>query len=448
MGAMPEEDVAAPTKVDERVTEPAGTSRSDAALAAYRRRMRALRILYAAGIAAVVAIALVLVKIAYDHGEISHAHLHTAQAPPSLATAPTPAATPRRAWSNTDVTAIGAPAVGGTVVTHDTHTVRGRDARTGAQTWSYTRTDRTVCTAIQAQSVTIAVYRLGGNCDELTAVDSETGARLWTRTLDKDGAVFDGPATYAVNGGTVMFVSPTSVYTIASGGSADEGNGGLDYWVFHHTGCTINSAVLGNSGALISQTCHGQDCKGHKFCGDGTQLLLRDQTAGTDDKSTDNPDVVKWNHLGSDLIPTSAGLTVTARDADGATLHVFDPESGKQTAQLALSGDSGSSAPFGFASATDADLIWIGARTYALASKGTSFAWTAPTTGVPTVADSAAVLSGDHAFAPTSSGAVLLNGSTGSPTTRYPIAPPASGSRVFALGTGLLVAGPRTVAYR
>src|ERR1700750_24424 len=103
MGAMPEEDVAAPTKVDERVTEPAGTSASDAALAAYRRRMRPLRILYAAGIAAVVAIALVLVKIAYDHGEISHAHLHTAQAPASLATAPSPPALPRQAGASTDI---------------------------------------------------------------------------------------------------------------------------------------------------------------------------------------------------------------------------------------------------------------------------------------------------------------------------------------------------------
>lgn len=445
---MPEEDVSAPTKVDERTSEPAGGSASDAALAAYARRMRPLRIAYAAAIAAVIAIALVLVKIAYDHGEISHAHLHTAQAPPSLATAPSPAAAPKRAWLNTDATAIGTPAIGGTVVTHDEHTVRGRDARTGAQTWSYTRTDRTVCTAVQAQSVTLAVYRLDGNCDELTAVDSQTGQRLWTRTLDKDGAEFDGPASYAVNGSTVMFVSPTSVYTIATGGTSDQGNGGLDYWVFHHAGCTINSAVLGNAGALISQTCRRQDCQGHKFCGDGTQLLLRDQTAGTDDKSTDNPDIVKWNQLGSDLIPTSAGQTVTARDPDGATLHVFDPKTGKETARLALSGDSGSTVRSGFASATDADLIWVGDRTYALANKAKSFAWTAPTTGVPTVLGGAAILSGGQALAPTSSGAVLLNGGTGTPATSYPIPPPPAGSQVFALGTGLLVAGPKTIVYQ
>lgn len=445
---MPEEDIAARTRVDERRSEPAERSASDAALATYLRRMRPLRIAYAAGIAALVAIALVLVKIAYDHGELSHAHLHTAQAAPSVATAPTPDATPKLAWSNTDTTAIGVPAVGGTVVTHDAHTVRGRDARTGAQTWSYTRTDRTVCTAIQAQDVTVAVYRLAGNCDELTAVDSQTGQRLWTRTLDKDGAEFDGPASYSVNGSTVMFVSPTSVYTLATGGTSDQGNGGLDYWVFHHAGCSINSAVLGNAGALISQTCHGQDCQGHKFCGDGTQLLLRDQTAGTNDKSTDNPDIVKWNHLGSDLIPTSAGLTVTARDPDGATLHVFDPQTGKQTARLALSGDSGSRAPSGFTSATDADLIWVGGHTYALASKATSFAWTAATTGVSTVVGGAALLTGGQALAATSTGAALLHGGTGTPATNYPIPPPAAGSQVFALGTGLLVAGPHTLVYQ
>jgi hypothetical protein len=443
MGDVSEEPDAA-TRVEDRPL-----SSSDAALDRYRRRMRPLRIGYAVAIVGAVVIALVVVKIAYVRGEISHVHLHIATSvAPSISNAPTPTPTLAKLWSSTDTSAIGTPVDVGTVVTHDGHTVRGRDALTGTQTWSYTRSDRSVCTSIQTSSVTIAVYRLHGDCDELTALDSQTGARRWTRTLDKDGAEFDGPATYAVNGSTVMFVSHTSIYAISSGGTADGGDGGLDYWVFHHGGCIINGAVLGNAGALISQTCHGENCDGHKFCGDGTQLLLRDQTTGTDDKSTTNPDIVKWNDLGTNLIPTSAGQTVTARDPGGATLHEFDAKTGKDTAQLALAGDSGASAPSAVTTATDADLIWIGGHTYALTSGEKAFRWQAATTGLPTTQASNSILAGGDALAPTSAGAALLDTGTGRVMTRYPIAAPAPGSTIYPLGTGLLVAGPDTVVYR
>src|SRR6478736_7428619 len=247
MGAMSEQDAGA-TRVD----DPPAASASDRALARHAARMRPLRIVYALVLAVVVIAALVIVKIAYVRGEISHVTLKTVASAPPAIPAGTPSAALTRAWTSTDTTAIDTPVNGGTVVTHDLHTVRGRNARTGAQTWSYTRTDRSVCTAIQTQSVTIAVYKLHGNCDELTGLDSATGARKWTRTLDKDGAEFDGPATYSVVGGNVMFVSRTSIYSIAPGGDADHGNGGLDYWTFHHPGCTINGAVLGTAGALIS----------------------------------------------------------------------------------------------------------------------------------------------------------------------------------------------------
>jgi hypothetical protein len=430
------------------IVDPPAPSTSDEVIAAYTRRLRPWRIGYAIAVTAVVVVALVIVKIAYDHGEISHVHLHTvANPPPSIANSPTPAASLTKAWSSTDATAIGTPLVDGTVVTYDAHTVRGRNALTGAPTWSYTRTDRTVCTAIQTESVTIAVYKLHGDCDELTALESTTGDRRWTRTLDKDGAVFDGPASYSVDGGNVMLVSRTSIYSLSAAGTADDGNGGLDYWTFYHRGCAINGAVLGSGGALISQTCHGEDCQQRKFCGDGTQLLLRDGSASYDDKSTTNPDQVKWNDLGNALVPTSAGATVTARDAGGATLTRFDAKTGKAAARLALTGPSGAGAASAFRTGTDADLIWVGRTTYALRSGDSSFAWRAGSTGVPTT-PSSTVLSGAALLTPTSSGAVALDPDNGTVSTRYPIAPPAAGSTVTPLGSGLLVAGAHTVVYR
>lgn len=443
---------AATTRVDDPPPEPPADPVSERALADYARRMRPLRIGYAAAITVVVIAALVIVKIAYDHGELSHAHLHTvASAPPSVSASPSPAAQLTRAWTTTDATAIGTPVYDGTIVTHDQHTVRGRDALTGRQTWSYTRTDRTVCTAIQTQGVTVAVYRLHGNCDELTALASDTGTRRWTRTLDKDGAEFNGPATYSINGSNAMFVSHTAIYAVSVSGTADNGNGGLDFWTFHHVGCRINSAVLGNAGALISQTCHRQDCNGHKFCGDGTQLLLRAATTGTDDKSTTNPDIVSWNDLGSDLVPTSAGATVTARDPDGATLHVLSRKSGKQTGQLALSGDAGSGAPSAYVAGTDADLIWIGTHTYALSPTGRFFAWQADTAGVPTITDPSNILSAHHAarvaLVATTSGAARIDPHDGKIIAHYAASTP-PGSTVYPLGAGLLVAGARTTVYR
>jgi len=307
-----------------------------------------------------------------------------------------------------------------------------------------------VCTAIQTQSVTIAVYKLHGNCDELTGLDSATGARKWTRTLDKDGAEFDGPATYSVVGGNVMFVSRTSIYSIAPGGDADHGNGGLDYWTFHHPGCTINGAVLGTAGALISQTCSGEKCNGAKFCGDGPQLLLRQSTAKYDDNSSTNkgnPDAIVWNDFGSNLVPTSAGQTVTARDPDGRALHLFDAKTGKSTAALALTGNSGRTAPTAVTSGTDADLIWIGGRTYALATAASSFAWQAATSNVPSAPDGSAVLTDAELLAPTPAGAVRLDPRNGTVMTRFAIAPPPAGSTVVPLGNGLLVAGPGTTVY-
>lgn len=46
------------------------------------------------------------------------------------------------------------------MITFSTDGVRGRYARTGAGTWSYTRTDRTLCQAIQGQGLIVALFEL------------------------------------------------------------------------------------------------------------------------------------------------------------------------------------------------------------------------------------------------------------------------------------------------
>jgi hypothetical protein len=427
-----------------------GMPARDAAVDSYTARMRRWRILYAAGIAVVVVAAVVIVKIAYAHGEISHVTLRTApSAAPSLPAAE-PSGTLTQAWSSADHTAIGTPYSGGTVITYSTHTVAGRDARTGAVRWSYTRTDRTVCTAAQLADVTIAVYRLNGNCDELTALASGTGQRRWTRTLDENGHPVNGTPQFAVGSDTFMVTTPQQIYAISPDGTSGADNGGLDRWIFSQSGCTINSAVLGTAGVLISQTCATPDCAGLKFCGPGPQLLLRDPITGTDDNvNKDNPNRVEWNLIGNTMTPVSADGVISAINSAGTTLTTLDVKQGKKIAALPLSGTPDAGKPGASttaASVGDDELIRIGEMTYAVGSGAKSVRWHTATAALPVsdqVPGARSLLS-----VPASSGIAQLDPADGRVSHTFDITPPAAGSQVYPLGTGFLVAGPHTVVYR
>jgi hypothetical protein len=424
---------------------------SDAAVAAYLARLRRWRIVYAAAIVAVVVAAVVIVKIAYVHGEISHASLQTVpSAAPSLPVAE-PSGTLTRAWSSTDHTAIGVPYSGGTVITYSTHTVAGRDARTGAVRWSYTRTDRTVCTAAQLADVTIAVYRLNGNCDQLTALASGTGQRRWTRTLDENGHPVDGTPQFAVGSDTFMVTTPQQIYAISPDGTAGSDNGGLDRWIFSQSGCTINSAVLGTAGVLISQTCTTPDCAGLKFCGAGTQLLLRDPITGTDDNvDKDNPNRIEWNLIGNTMTPVSADGVISAVNAAGTTLTTLDVKHGKKIAALPLPGSQDAGTPAAAITAAQVgkdELIHLGGITYAIDAGAKKIRWHRVTAALP-VADQVPGAGSLRLSAPTSGGIVQLDSSDGRVRGSFDVTPPDAGSQVYPLGAGFLVAGPRTVVYR
>jgi hypothetical protein len=210
---------------------------SQAALDRYAVRLRRERLRYWIALAVVVAAASVFAAEVWSHGEISHTTLRTvAKAPASVAPG-TPTSVQHELWSTTDTAAMGTPYSGGSVVTYDTHTVRGRDARTGKQTWSYTRTDRTVCTAMQVQGVTVAVYKLNGNCDELTGLNSGTGKRVWTRTLDEDTHQLNGVPQFSISGTTVMFVSPAVIYAINT-------TDGYDAWRYPSNQVATNCSGL------------------------------------------------------------------------------------------------------------------------------------------------------------------------------------------------------------
>lgn len=96
--------------------------------------------------------------------------------PPAAAVAVPAAFTPgwRRPSAATAFPLVAGPAV----VTADAGTVTGRDAATGAEQWSYTRTAQ-ICTAAAGFGDVLALYRNedATACSELTALDPGSGAR-------------------------------------------------------------------------------------------------------------------------------------------------------------------------------------------------------------------------------------------------------------------------------
>jgi hypothetical protein len=115
------------------------------------------------------------------------AHTTSVPAARPLPTAPaTPSELPptlAEAW-RAPSSATSAPVTAGpVVVTGDGSTVTGRDPLTGRQRWLYRR-DIPLCTVGAGWDMALAVYRRGGYCSEVTALQSATGKRGPQRNSD------------------------------------------------------------------------------------------------------------------------------------------------------------------------------------------------------------------------------------------------------------------------
>lgn len=429
-------------------TTSAAARQPDGPLEDYLAAMRGPRRIYAAVIVAVVAAIVVAVAVLWSGSEAAHTTLHRAAA----AAPPVPSGTAsdplRQAWHSDDSTAIGTPYWIGTVVTYDAHTVRGRNGSTGAVAWSYSRSDRTVCQAIQDQGTTIAIYDHDGNCDEVTALDSGTGTRKWTRTLDKDGYPLNGHPTYAVSPITIMLTTPSVIYAFDPGS-------GLDRWTFSQQGCAIHDAALGTVGALISQSCSKPKCSGLKFCGAGPQLVMRDATAGRsdDDKDKANPDQIKWIRLGLDAAPASADQLVSAVNRSTQQLIIFDAGKGTSGAQLALR-PAAAAAEITATPTQHAELLWIDGTTYAVNLQSQTLMWSTPTQHPPTLSEQGTQnlsdvpdLSTALIAAVNGSGIQVLAGSDGRVVHTYAINV-GSAAQAYPYGTGFVVTGTPTTVYQ
>lgn len=429
---------------DTRVA-PAGDARtvgSSAAIERYRAGLRRPRLIYFAIVGVVVVALAVFAVVTYARSEAAHTSLRTvAKAPPSVTTV-NPVSAPQQRWHTIDRLAIGSsPISGGTVVTWSTHTMRGRNAQTGRQTWSYTRTDRTLCTALQLAGTAIAVYRVNGDCAEVSALNAGTGKRVWSRTLDEDGVPLSGTASYRWSAGTLLIYVPDAMYAIDPGS-------GLDRWTYTRYGCAIDGAAAGTAGVLISQDCTHPHCTGIKFCGRGRQLLLRDGAAAKDDESKPNFDKITWNDLGNSDVPLSAGAVLTAVNRATGRLDTYTSTTGRPAASISLNpAPSITATTLSTMTATDTidgSVVWIGGTAAAIRQVSTSAAWSASTPAPLTLvgADNPPDLLTATISALTSSGVAELAPGTGRRRAGFTLSGLGSvgaGTRAYPLSTGFLV---------
>lgn len=422
--------------------------RSDDALTRYRVSMRRSRTIYYAIIAVIVAALGTWVAVEWSQGEISHASLRTVHTAPPTLPIGTPSPAPQLAWRAGDQVALGVPQFGGTVIAFSQHTVGGRDIRTGMPTWTYTRTDRTVCTAAQLNGVTIAAYRHDGNCDELSAFDSGTGQRRWTRTLDQDGMFVDGSPQYQVTPFTFLVATPAVIYAV-------DPVTGYNRWTYDRYGCAIEHVVLGTGGALISQNCSDRlRCNGMRYCGRGPQILLRDGSAGRDDKSKTNPDQIKWNRIGDPTTPVSADTVISSTGPRGSALFINAAGDGNHIHRVPLHPLTPAPGLIRAAATDSAEIVWLSGVAYAIQGDRRLPQWELPTISPPVVTS---VTTGDtvslataRITVPTPGGVGLIDGTSGTFRSDVQLnSPPPVDSLVFSAGTGFLVTGPSgIVAYK
>ncbi|MBE7189475.1 PQQ-binding-like beta-propeller repeat protein [Jatrophihabitans endophyticus] len=422
---------------------------SAAALGRYRHRMRRRRAIYYPVVGAIVLALVIAFTVAYLHGEVHNVRLVTVSDPPASLAVQTPSADQQQVWHTSDRAALGDPSYGGTVVVWGGRTVRGVNARTGRQTWSYYRSDRTVCTAAQIDGIAVAVYELAGNCDELTALDAATGRRVWTRTLDSNGQTLNGVPTFQadVADRALMMTTPDVIYSVEVG--KDQFGDGEDHFSYSHFGCRINGAVLGSQGALISQTCAHPRCGSGdsrlKFCGAGPQLLLRGDPDEDEDSSNDtNPNRISWNDLGDTDVPVSGGEVLAAGNRTTGELDLLGGTKGRPAGSLDL-GVAGSVWTAGTSSIDVGNggvLVTAGGRTALVRSGRAKPVWTSASGGPPTV-------SKDVVVVPGAAGARLVDRATGARRHAYPLRPAVPrGATLYRLGSGFLAASTSgTTAY-
>jgi hypothetical protein len=384
------------------------------------RNRRSMRI-YAAVIALLVLIGFGAVKLAYAHGELDHVTKQSAAAPVPIPNGTVGAALSQR-WRTDDHPAGGTPYSDGVVVTYGAHSVNGRDAVTGQVRWHYTRTDETICSVVQQDRSTIAIYNRHGHCSEVTGFVTATGVPKFYRTLTDNGHTV---AASAPN--VVLIVGDHSVHVI-------DNAGGLDRWSWGAPpGCLVDRAIGGSQGVLISYR-----------CGSTQRLALRELTGSAE----------KWNiTLNEAAVPIAAHAIVATVNPNTGMLTSYSVDKGAVLTQRPFADPTGLTAALaaipraltsveGIGSAAQGiEFVWAG-QLYSLSAKEV-IEWHGTAAGPPTLISDTFVATSNG------TGIDLRATTTGQLQRTVSLSPVPSGTvTAYPVGTGLLIAGTTTEMYQ
>jgi outer membrane protein assembly factor BamB len=159
----------------------------------------------------------------------------------------------------------------GRIVLAGPHGVRALDPLTGDEVWHYTRSNARLCGVAVTNGVAVTVFRTENRCDEVTALDADTGVRHYTRNVN-----FRADVAISATESILLAVSRSGLVTL------DPVNDNIRWRYDPPERCRILDAEAGSAGIALLQRCSGSSA---------VQLRMLDGFSGKARWSRDLPDV-------------------------------------------------------------------------------------------------------------------------------------------------------------
>lgn len=420
-----------------------GTSVADeraaaAARAAHERALVSWR-RYAAVMAALAVALGGFVFRVVQTSEVRAVSIQTSSVSPSPVPAGVLAAAPNLVWASGNQVVQGQALFDDVLATSATRSVAGLDVRTGAVRWRYSRSDRLLCSASSDGSVVMAIYAHDGLCDEISALDSGSGRRLWTRTLI--GTANRAELALSAIPGFLLIAMPDSVELLSP-------TSGLDYWFYPQpAGCVTGTADLGSGiaaeivrkgadGKTVHADVQGQVVVTARCAGRETLSLL---AGSLPPAAKSNPLVWTTSRQGQSPLAVDGAINVLV--ADGRSVHALNPAGGAVAAHIALPAVvQPAPRPQSF-TALGGSVVIARTGNGELGLRGTRWLWTVPGQLTPPTGQA-------RLIAVRKSVVGVFDAATGRVRTGRRIAGIDPSASVFQVGTRIIAAAGTTAAYQ
>jgi outer membrane protein assembly factor BamB len=292
-----------------------------------------------------------------------------------------PAGSVSQVWSAESDPMPGDVVEKGRVVLAGAHGVRGLDALTGDEAWHYTRSNARLCGLAVTNGVVVTVFRTENRCDEVTALDADTGVRRYTRNVN-----LRADATIEATDSIVLAVSRSGLVTL------DPVNDNIRWRYQPPERCRILDAEAGTAGVALLQRCSGSPA---------VQLRILDGFSGKPHWSRDLPDVTD-----EDVALLSADRLVGIRVRD--EVQLLGGQEGEHFGTVPASPDARMS------SAGVAELLLTDGTLSAFDTTSGKLLWDVPAVGLPaTPTTEKQMTDGGVLVVPEASGFVPRNALTG-----------------------------------